>query len=143
MKRGGLRFAWLRALVAAVRRGVRMRGLWLTAGMLFLGLGLLGVLLPVLPTTPFLLLAAACFARSSPRLHGWLLGHPLFGPPIRNWEENGAISAKAKKLAVGSMAAVLLLSLILGLPWKILLLQGLLIAVGAAFVLTRPDGPPA
>lgn len=118
-----------------------MRGLWLTAGMLFLGLGLLGVLLPVLPTTPFLLLAAACFARSSPRLHGWLLGHPLFGPPIRNWEENGAISAKAKRLAVGSMAAVLLVSLILGLSWKILLLQGALIAVGAAFVLTRPDGP--
>ena len=140
MKRGGLRFLRPRALVAAMW-GVRMRGLWLTAGMLFLGLGLLGVLLPVLPTTPFLLLAAACFARSSPRLHGWLLGHPLFGPPIRNWEENGAISAKAKRLAVGSMAAVLLVSLILGLSWKILLLQGALIAVGAAFVLTRPDGP--
>ena len=76
-----------------------MRGLWLTAGMLFLGLGLLGVLLPILPTTPFLLLAAWCFARSSPRLHGWLLGHRLFGPPIRNWEENGAISRPAKRLA--------------------------------------------
>ena len=118
-----------------------MRGLWLTAGMLFLGLGLLGVLLPILPTTPFLLLAAWCFARSSPRLHGWLLGHRLFGPPIRNWEENGAISRPAKRLAAGSMAAVFALSVVLGLPWKALLAQGVLIGIGSAFVLTRPDGP--
>jgi uncharacterized membrane protein YbaN (DUF454 family) len=118
-----------------------MRGLWLAAGGLFLGLGLLGVVLPVLPTTPFLLLAAGSFAKSSPRLHGWLLGHPLFGPPIRDWEENGAISRPAKRLAVGSMAAVLVVSLVLGLSWKVLLAQAVLIAVGCAFVLTRPDGP--
>lgn len=117
-----------------------MRGLWLGLGGLFLGLGLLGVVLPVLPTTPFLLLAAACFARSSPRLHGWLLAHPLFGPPIRDWEEEGAISPRAKRLAVGTMAAVLLVSVALGLSWKVLLAQAVLIAVGSAFVLTRPDG---
>lgn len=117
-----------------------MRGLWLGLGGLFLGLGLLGVVLPVLPTTPFLLLAAGCFARSSPRLHGWLLAHPLFGPPIRDWEENGAISRKAKRLALGSMAAVLLVSVVAGLSWKVLLAQAVLIAVGSAFILTRPDG---
>lgn len=118
-----------------------MRGLWLAAGMLFLGLGLLGVVLPVLPTTPFLLLAAACFARSSPRLHGWLLSHPMFGPPIRNWEENGAISRPAKRLAAGSMVAVFALSAGLGLSWKALLAQAALMGLGAAFVLSRPDGP--
>jgi uncharacterized protein len=118
-----------------------MRGLWLAAGGLFLGLGLLGVVLPVLPTTPFMLLAAGCFARSSPRLHRWLLGHPVFGPPIRNWEENAAISRPAKRLAVASMAAVLIGSLAAGAPWKLLLAQVALMAVGAGFVLTRPDGP--
>lgn len=118
-----------------------MRGLWLTAGGMFLGLGLLGVVLPVLPTTPFLLLAAGCFARSSPRLHGWLLGHPVFGPPIRNWEENGAISRPAKRLAVGSMAAVFGLSALLGLSWPLLLAQGVLIVAGCWYVLSRPDGP--
>jgi hypothetical protein len=117
-----------------------MRGLWLALGGLFLGLGLLGVVLPVLPTTPFLLLAAGCFARSSPRLHRWLLGHPVLGPPIRDWEENGAISRKAKRLAVGSMLAVVGLSLVLGLSWKVLLAQAVLVSVGCWFVLTRPDG---
>jgi uncharacterized membrane protein YbaN (DUF454 family) len=120
-----------------------MRILWLVCGLAFLALGLIGVVLPVLPTTPFLLLAAGCFAKSSPRLHGWLLSHRVFGPPIRNWEENGAISRRAKRLAVGSMAAVFAVSLMLGLSWPVLLAQGALIAVGCGFVLTRPDGPSA
>jgi len=118
-----------------------MRWLWLGLGGLFLALGVIGAVLPVLPTTPFLLVAAGCFAKSSPRLHGWLLTHPLFGPPIRNWEEHGAISVGAKRLAVGSMAAVFALSLVLRLPWQALLGQALLMAVGAGFVLTRPSGP--
>ncbi len=118
-----------------------MRTLWLAIGLFFLALGMLGAVVPVLPTTPFLLVSAAAFAKSSPRLHGWLLGHPLFGPPIRNWEENGAISVPAKRLALGSMAAVFGLSLILGLRWQILALQGGLMLAGAAFILSRPSGP--
>jgi uncharacterized membrane protein YbaN (DUF454 family) len=120
-----------------------MRLVWLTLGLVFLAAGLIGVILPVVPTTPFLLLAAGCFAKSSPRLHEWLLSHPLFGPPIRNWEENGAISHRAKWLAVGSMAAVFAVSLALGLSWPVLLAQGALIGIGCAFVLSRPDGPSA
>jgi uncharacterized protein len=118
-----------------------MRGIWLALGGIFMGLGLLGVVLPVLPTTPFLLLAAGCFAKSSPRLHRWLLDHPTFGPPIRNWQENGAISRPAKRLAVGSMTAVLVGSVAAGAPWPLLLAQVSLMGIGAAFVLTRPDGP--
>lgn len=119
-----------------------MRGLWMAAGFLCLGLGFLGVALPLLPTTPFLLLAAACFARSSPRLHAWLLDHPLFGPPIRDWQAHGAIHPRAKMLAVGTMALVFAASLWAGLPWQALLAQGLLMGVGAGFVLSRPS-PPA
>lgn len=116
-----------------------MRLLWLVTGVLFLGLGVLGALLPVLPTTVFLLVAAACFARSSPRLHRWLVRHPVFGPPIVNWHEHGAISRGTKRLALATMVAVLALSVILGLPGTVLAAQGVLMGVGAAFILTRPS----
>ncbi len=103
-------------------------------------LGLIGLVLPVLPTTPFMLLAAACFAKSSPRLHGWLIHHPVFGPPIRDWQTQGAIRPKAKRMAVLAMGAVFCLSLLMGLKWQVLLVQGLAMAGAASFILTRPDG---
>ena len=118
-----------------------MRWLWLATGLFFLVVGVVGVFLPVLPTTPFLLIAAAAFARSSPRLHAWLLAHPLLGPPIRDWQDHGAISKAAKRLAVGTMAVVFLVSLWLGLPTAVLFAQAALMAIGAAFVLSRPSGP--
>lgn len=120
-----------------------MRLLWLALGLVFLGTGLVGVVLPVLPTTPFLLLAAGCLAKSSPRLHGWLLGHRTFGPPILAWEAHGAISRGAKRLAVVSMAAVFAASALMGLALPLLAVQGALIGLGSWFVLSRPDGPSA
>lgn len=120
-----------------------MRILWLAAGLFFSALGIVGAFLPILPTTVFLLLATACFARSSPRLHGWLTTHPTFGPPIRNWQEHGAISKASKRLAVGTMVTVFGLSVVFGLSRLALGGQAALMLVGAAFILTRPDGPSA
>lgn len=77
-----------------------VRWLYMGAGLLAVALGLLGVVLPLLPTTPFLLLAAGCFARSSPRLQRWLYRHPLFGTLIRNWEERRCVNCAVKRLAV-------------------------------------------
>lgn len=76
-----------------------VRGILLLVGGLSLMLAILGVALPLLPTTPFLLLSAACFARSSERLHRWLLGHPTLGPFISDWERGGAIRPAAKRAA--------------------------------------------
>lgn len=118
-----------------------MRILWLAAGLFFTAVGIVGAFLPVLPTTVFLLIATACFARSSPRLHGWLVNHPTFGPPIRNWNENGAISRQAKRMAVGTMAVVFGLSVLFGLSRVALIGQAALMLIGAGFILTRPDGP--
>lgn len=102
-------------------------------------LGLLGVVLPVLPTTPFLLVAAFAFGKGSPRARAWLIDHAHFGPSIREWEERGAISRRAKTLAVTMMAMVFAASLVLGAPWAVLMAQILFMGAGAAFILTRPD----
>lgn len=86
------------------------RTLLLIAGSLALGLGVIGLVLPLLPTTPFVLLAAACFARANPAWEQWLLDHPRFGPNLRRWRERGAIARPAKRLALG----LLLLSALSG-----------------------------
>jgi len=75
-------------------------------GFLCVGLATLGVVLPGLPTTPFLLLAAACFARSSERFYGWLLGNPVFGPMIRDWRETRSMSRRSKAIALASIVVV-------------------------------------
>ena len=117
------------------------RALWFAFGWVCVGLGILGAFLPILPTTPFMLLAAAAFARSSPRFHRWLIEHPTFGPPVRDWQAHGAISRRAKMLAVSSMAAVLAVSFLFQLSWEVLAVQALAMTGAAGFILTRPDSP--
>jgi uncharacterized membrane protein YbaN (DUF454 family) len=79
---------------------------WIILGLIFLLIGAVGVVLPLLPTTPFVLLAAACFARSSPRMHRWLLSSELFGPLLRDWEANRCVSYRVKQLALFMMAVI-------------------------------------
>lgn len=90
------------ALPAA--RPAWLRALWLAGGATALALGVLGLFLPLLPTTPFVLLAAFCFTRGSPRWERWLLGHPRFGPLVRDWRARRAIPLRAKRLAWTMMA---------------------------------------
>lgn len=115
---------------------------WQAAGLFLVALGLIGIPLPLLPTTPFLLLALFCFARSSPRLHDWLLHHPRLGPTLRAWERHRAIPRRAKVLAGAMMAASLVLSLLLAVPGYAIALQALALAGAAAYVFTRPSPPP-
>ena len=82
------------------------RPILIALGLLFVGLAVLGVFLPVLPTTPLLLLALACFARSSERLHEWLLSHRAFGPVLKNWHETRSMPRRAKIGAIASIVVV-------------------------------------
>jgi len=79
----------------------------ISLGFIFVGLGILGAFLPVLPTTPFLLLAAACFARSSKKFYNWLLNHKVFGSYIKNYREQRAITLRGKIISLSVMWLVM------------------------------------
>jgi uncharacterized membrane protein YbaN (DUF454 family) len=117
-----------------------MRLLFACLGLISMGLAFIGVVLPLLPTVPFLLLAAFFFARSSARLHHLLLSHQTFGPMIEDWQNRGAIRLGAKKAATLSVAAVFLLSLVMQLPSHVLMIQAVTLGGVMVFIWTRPSG---
>lgn len=117
-----------------------MRRLYLAGGFLFVALGFIGAFLPVLPTTPFLILAAACFARSSDRLEGWLLNHPRFGPLLRQWRERGAIPMRAKLMSLAGCSLGFVLFWISREPGPVAATAvATLMLVGVAYVFSRPS----
>ena len=114
---------------------------WLVIGLLALALGAIGIAVPLLPTTPFILVAAFAFAQSSEKLHRWLLDHNVFGPLIDNWQRHGAISRRTKVISVVTMAALPVISLVLAAPAVVVIVQVVVLGGAAAFVLTRPNPP--
>ena len=115
------------------------RLLWTTLGIFSLGLGAIGVILPLLPTTPLVLLAAFAFTKGSPRFRQRLVEHRVFGPIIADWEINGAIARRYKIMACVAMGVVLLGSILAQLSAVILVVQIVCMGAGATYVLTRPS----
>lgn len=107
-------------------------------GWVFVAVGIVGVILPGIPGTVFLIMAAAIFARTSPRFEHWLLTHPKLGPPVTTWRRTGSIAPAIKVIAIGSMAASFVLIWFTAPPVAILA-SGLCLAGSAVFVGSRPN----
>jgi uncharacterized membrane protein YbaN (DUF454 family) len=120
------------------RAGRPIRVAWLAAGWLLVGLGVAGLILPVMPGAVFLILAAGCFARGSPRLERWLLEHPQLGPTVKAWRSDGAIPLRGKIAAFAGMGFSAALIMLSSAPPIALGATLALIAVGAIYVGTRP-----
>lgn len=118
-----------------------MRLVWLLVGFVSLALGAIGAFLPLLPTVPFILLAAFAFAESSERMHTWLIEHDLFGGMIKDWRRYGAISLRAKVTSVMMMALVIVISVLHGVANWILITQAAVLSASAVYVLSRPLPP--
>ena len=118
------------------------KALWFAAGWICFGVGAIGVALPGIPTTGPMILALACFARSSRRFHDWLYHHRLFGPPLQRWKRDRIIPLRAKILALGMMSLSLLYVVVFSpLPGWAVAATALLIGVGAVFNLRCPHQP--
>jgi uncharacterized protein len=115
------------------------RPLYLTGGIVSTVLGVIGIVLPIMPTVPFLILAAFCFARSDPALEARILNHPVYGPPIRTWREKGAVSRRGKIAATFAFSA----SIIFGyftLSGHWLYIPPTIAVVCLSWLWTRPEG---
>lgn len=114
------------------------RTFFLLLGIVSLALGTIGAFLPLLPTVPFVILATFCFARSSPRLEQWLVGHARFGPHIIAWRSRGAISPKGKSAALlAFMLSAAVGFMLLSMPWS--LVPAAAAAIGGSWIMTRPS----
>lgn len=115
--------------------------LWLVCGGVCLLTGLVGLLLPLLPTTPFVLLAAYCFSQGSARYEQWLLAHPTFGPMVRDWRGKHAVPLRAKQLAWAMMAASSVVAAWF-LPWAVAWIPGVCCALVALWMWRLPTAAP-
>ena len=120
-----------------------VRYLLLGIGWLSVALGVIGIFLPILPTTPFLLLAAACFARSSPRFYDWLVNNKRLGPWIRDYLQGNGMPLKAKVYAIGLMWASISLSCYLVPLWWARVLMVLSAVLVTVYILRQKTLKPA
>ncbi len=113
---------------------------FLIIGHISLSLGIIGAFLPILPTTPFLLLSAYFYSKSSPRLHNWMINHKYLGPPLKNWQEGGVIGLKSKIIATIMIVLVLIFRIrILEINLWIKVIATTVLASVLLFIWTRPS----
>ena len=118
------------------------RWVWVAGGWAALALGTVGIFLPLIPTTPFVLVAAWCFSKGSRRMHEWLLQHRYFGSTVRDWERHGVIPLRAKLLSTGVMVPrVGYMALFSPAPGWAVMIAVPLALFGLGFIWSKPSRP--
>ncbi|MDZ4729917.1 MAG: YbaN family protein [Xanthomonadales bacterium] len=120
-----------------------MRPVYFCLGWLFFSLGMVGVFLPVIPTSPFLILALWAFSNSSRKFHDWLYHHRWFGPPLQKWQEHRVIPLVAKVFAIsGMLLSLTYVTFFTPLEIWLKVTAGLFMATAAIYILSKPSQPP-
>jgi uncharacterized membrane protein YbaN (DUF454 family) len=130
-----------RASEGRAKTSSRWRWAWWLLAYASLGLGVIGIVIPGLPTVPFVLLSAFAAARGSRRLHEWLLAHRQFGPIIRDWQAHGAVSRRAKWLAVSMMSACAVIMFLTAPRWWMAATGTAIMTAVAIWLWARPEPP--
>ena len=107
-------------------------------GLVSVGLGIVGMFLPVMPSTIFFLIGLWAFSKSSVRFHGWLYNHPRFGQSLRDWHQHRAIPLKAKMMAVALISLSFFVILVFVAQAWLLILLGIVLGAVVVFIVTRP-----
>ena len=129
--------------LADTDRSTLSRTFWFTLGLISMTLGFIGIPVPGLPTTPFMILAAACFARSSQRFYDWIINNKLFGQHVKNYREGNGIPKKSKPIILATMWTFVLFAVLIAIPdsappvSKIATL--VLAVIGTIFILRIPN----
>jgi len=119
-----------------------LKTLYFAIGLIATGLGIIGIFLPVMPTTPFLLLALWAFGKSSPRLQQWLYQHPRYGKTLREWSEYGVIARRIKCIAIGTMIVSVPIAYIVSQSLLALSIHAPIIVLVSLFIVSRPSHAP-
>ena len=125
-----------------LRRSGLSRFLWLILGLLFVAIGLIGVVVPGLPTTPIMNLAAACFAKSSQRFYDWVIANKMFGHHVKNYREGRGIPARSKRAIIPVLWIFVLFAVFVGIPGGLFyakIATMILAVIGTAFILRIPN----
>ena len=125
-----------------LRRSGLSRFLWLILGLLFVAIGLIGVVVPGLPTTPLMILAAACFAKSSQRFYDWVIANKMFGHHVKNYREGRGIPARSKLAIIPVLWIFVLFAVFVGIPGGLFyakIATMILAVIGTAFILRIPN----
>ncbi|MFY8326851.1 YbaN family protein [Pseudoalteromonas sp. ZZD1] len=111
-------------------------------GLLLVALGIIGAVLPVMPTTIFFILALACFTRSSPKLAAWLLNHPRYGATLQHWQTHKVVPTKAKWCAGIGMLLGLTILILSSPPWWVVMFVAIIEIIVMIYLLSRPSTVP-